>query len=356
MPHLFDPLTIKSVTLRNRIGMSPMCMYSSEDGHATDFHFTHMATRAVGGVGLLIAEATAVLPEGRITPGDAGLWQDSQIAPLARITHEVKKYGGVPGIQLAHAGRKASAARPWEGGAHLSNAQGGWDIVGPTAEAFGGDLMKKPRAMTREDIAQVAQAFKESARRAYDAGYEWLEIHAAHGYLINSFLSPLTNTRDDEYGGSFENRTRILFDVIAAVQETWPVDKPLAVRISASDWTDGGWNADDSVSLALKLKIAGIDLVDVSSGGNFPDAKIPVGAGYQLPFADRIKNEADIRVAAVGMITQAMQADQIIRNGQADIVLLARELLRHPYWALQAAKEVHKKDALKPIVQYERAG
>lgn len=355
MPHLFDPFTVKSVTLRNRIGMSPMCMYSSVDGHATDFHFTHMVSRAVGGVGLLIAEATAVLPEGRISPGDAGLWQDSQIAPLARITHEIKKFGGVPGIQLAHAGRKASSALPWDGGAHLANNNGGWDIVGPTTEAFGDTQTKKPNALDRVGIERITAAFKDSARRAFDAGYEWLEIHAAHGYLINSFLSPLTNTRNDDYGGSFENRTRLLFDVIAAVQEVWPVDKPLAVRISASDWTEDGWNIDDSVALAIKLKIAGVDLIDCSSGGIKPDLVIPVGAGYQVPFAERIKREADIATSAVGMITDAMQADQIIRNGQADLIFMARELLRNPYWPMSAAREVHKKDAIKPPVQYGRA-
>lgn len=355
MPHLFEPLTVKSVTLRNRIGMSPMCMYSSEDGHATDFHFTHMTTRAMGGVGLLIAEATAVLPEGRISPQDAGLWQDSQIAPLARITHAIKQHGGVPGIQLAHAGRKASVARPWEGGATLKNNEGGWDIIGPTKDAFGGALTKAPIALDQAGIDRIVQAFKDAARRAYDAGYEWLEIHAAHGYLLHSFLSPLSNTRHDSYGGSFENRTRLLFDVIAAVQETWPADKPLSVRISASDWTPGGWTIDDSVALAMKLKLAGIDLVDCSSGGNVPHAEIPVGAGYQVPFADRVKNEAGILTAAVGMITEPMQADQIIRNGQADLVYLGRELLRNPYWPITAARAVHKKDAIALPVQYARS-
>lgn len=355
MPHLFDPLTIKSVTLRNRIGMSPMCMYSSEDGHANDWHFTHLVSRAIGGVGLIIAEATAVLPEGRISPGDAGLWQDSQIAPLKRINDEIKKYGAVPGIQLAHAGRKASAALPWEGGASLANDKGGWETFGPTDQAFGFDLPKAPTALDEAGIKKIVTAFRDAASRALKAGYEWLEIHAAHGYLLHSFLSPLTNTRNDPYGGSFDNRLRFLLEVIAAVQETWPKDKPLTVRISASDWKEGGLTIEDSIKIAEKLKEAGIDLVDCSSGGVIGDAKIAVGAGYQLPFADRIRNEADIMTAAVGMITEAMQADQIIRNGQADMVYLGRELLRNPYWALDAAKTVHKKDAIKPPVQYERA-
>jgi 2,4-dienoyl-CoA reductase-like NADH-dependent reductase (Old Yellow Enzyme family) len=355
MPHLFEPLTIKSVTLRNRIGMSPMCMYSSDDGHANEWHFTHLVSRAVGGVALIIAEATAVLPEGRITPGDAGLWQDSQIAPLKRITDEIKKHGAVPGIQLAHAGRKASAARPWEGGASLPNDKGGWDIYGPTDQAFGGDLSKAPKALDEAGIKRVVDAYRAAAARAVKAGYEWLEIHAAHGYLLHSFLSPLSNTRTDGYGGSLDNRARALMEVIAAVQETWPKDKPLTVRISATDWKEGAWTGDDSVALAKKLKAAGIDLVDCSSGGVIGDAKIPVGAGYQLPYADRVKNEAGILTSAVGMITDPMQADQIIRNNQADIVLLARELLRNPYWAIDAAIAVHKKDALKRPVQYERA-
>lgn len=355
MTHLFDPLTIKSVTLRNRIGMSPMCMYSSEDGHATDWHFVHMVTRAIGGAGLLIAEATAVLPEGRITPGDAGLWQDSQIAPLKRITDEVKKYGAVPGIQLAHAGRKASTARPWDGGASLTDESGAWHTFAPSALAFGGNLVHTPREMTHDDIARVTQAFRDAAARAVQAGYEWLEIHAAHGYLLHEFLSPLSNERRDEYGGSFENRCRMLFEVIAAVQETWPKDKPLTVRISATDWVANGWTSQDSIALAHHLKAAGIDLIDCSTGGNTPDAKIPVGAGYQLPFADSIKRETGIMTAAVGMITEAMQADQIIRNNQADIVLLGRELLRNPYWPMHAAKAVHKKDAIQPPVQYGRS-
>lgn len=355
MPHLFEPLTIKSVTLRNRIGMSPMCMYSSEDGHANDWHFTHLVSRAIGGVALIIAEATAVLPEGRISPGDAGLWKDSQIAPLKRITDELKKYGAVPGIQLAHAGRKASADLPWNGGKSLSNDNGGWNTVGPTDKAFGFDLPKAPSALDEAGIKNVVNAFRDAAARAVKAGYEWLEIHAAHGYLIHSFLSPLSNTRSDQYGGSLDNRARLLMEIIAAVQETWPKDKPLTVRISASDWTTGGWTKDDSVVLARKLKDAGIDLVDCSSGGNIGDAKIPVGAGYQLPFADAVKNESNILTAAVGMITDPMQADQIIRNGQADMVYLGRELLRNPYWAIEAAKAVHKKDAIKLPVQYERA-
>ena len=355
MPHLFEPLTIKSVTLRNRIGMSPMCMYSSVEGHANEWHFTHQVSRAVGGVALVITEATAVTAEGRITPGDMGLWQDSQIEPLKRITDELKKHGAVPGIQLAHAGRKASAALPWEGGASISNEQGGWEILSVTDQAFGFDLTRSPKALDEAGIRRIIDAFRDAAARAVKAGYEWLEIHAAHGYLLHSFLSPLTNTRTDQYGGSFDNRLRMLLEVISAVQAVWPKDKPLTVRISASDWTEGGLTIEDSVKISAKLKEAGIDLVDCSSGGLIGDAKIAVGAGYQLPFADRIKNETGVMTAAVGMITDPMQADQIIRNGQADLILLGRELLRHPYWAHDAAIAVHKKDALKKPVQYGRS-
>lgn len=355
MPHLFDPLTIKSVTLRNRIGMSPMCMYSSEDGHATDWHYTHMVSRAIGGAALLIAEATAVLPEGRISPQDAGLWQDSQIAPLKRINDAVKLHGAVPGIQLAHAGRKASTSRPWEGDRHLDNHEGGWDIVGPTDQEFGGPLDKKPAALDADGIARVVAAFRDSTIRALAAGYEWVEIHAAHGYLLHSFLSPLSNTRTDSYGGSFENRIRMLLDVVNAVQSVWPQDKVLSVRISASDWMEGGWTGDDSVTLARILKERGVDLVDCSTGGVVGGAVIPVGAGYQVQFAEQVKREAGILTSAVGMITDAMQADQIIRSGQADMILLGRELLRDPYWPVHAAKTVHKKELLIPPLQYARA-
>lgn len=359
MPHLFDPLTIKSVTLKNRIGVSPMCQYSAENGHANDWHLVHQGTRAIGGAALIITEATAVAAEGRITPGCMGLWQDSQIEPLARITKFLKQHGAVPGIQIGHAGRKASSALPWDGGQHLENSQGGWDIVGPTAMPFGGQQMKKPTALDKAGIAVIIAAFRDSAQRAKEAGYEWLELHGAHGYLIHSFLSPLTNTRNDEYGGPLKNRARMLLEIISAVQTVWPDNLPLSVRLSATDWVEGGWTVDDSVELAKILKEAGIDLVDCSSGGlRAEDAPVyakAAGAGYQLPLADKVKREAGILTAAVGMITEPMQADQIIRNGQADMVYLAREMLRNPYWPIEAARDVHKKDAVKLPVQYARA-
>ena len=357
MPHLFDPLTVKSVTLRNRIGVSPMCQYSSENGHANDWHFIHLASRAIGGAGLVIAEATAVTAAGRITPGCAGLWQDSQIAPLAKINDALKRYGAVPGIQLAHAGRKASSAKPWDGGRHLGNDESGWDIVGPTEEAFGGNQMKVPAALDAQGIADIAASFRDSARRALEAGYEWLEIHAAHGYLLHSFLSPLTNTRADEYGGSLENRARALLEVIAAVRETWPDHLPLTVRLSASDWVEGGWQVEDSVILARLLQNVGVDLIDCSSGGiRAHDSKYyPSGAGYQVPLAEKIKAETGIPTAAVGLITTYAQADQIIRNGQADLVLLGRAMLRDPYWPVHAARALGHADALSLPVQYERA-
>jgi 2,4-dienoyl-CoA reductase-like NADH-dependent reductase (Old Yellow Enzyme family) len=357
MPHLFDPLTIKSITLKNRIGVSPMCQYSSENGHATDWHLVHLGTRAIGGAALVIAEATAISSEGRITPGDAGLWQDSQIEPLARITKFIKQHGAVPGIQIAHAGRKASSALPWEGGQHLDNNQGGWDIVGPTDTPFGGNQMKKPIPLDKAGIKKVITDFRATAQRAKDAGYQWLELHAAHGYLMHSFLSPLTNTRTDEYGGDLKGRARLLLEVTKAVQEVWPENLPLSVRLSATDWVEGGWTSDDSVALATLLKDAGIDLIDCSSGAlRAEDAKAyPVGAGYQVPLAEAVKRGTGILTAAVGMITEPMQADQIIRNGQADMIYMARELLRNPYWPIQAAKTLHQKDAVKLPVQYARA-
>ena len=357
MTHLFSPLTIKSVTLKNRIGVSPMCQYSSDNGHANDWHLVHQGSRAVGGAALIITEATAVTADGRITPGCMGLWQDSQIEPLTRITKFLKEHGAVPGIQIGHAGRKASSALPWDGGHHLNNNEGGWDIIGPTDVPFGGDQMKKPTALDKSGIEKIVSAFRDTANRAKEAGYQWLELHAAHGYLIHSFLSPLTNTRNDEYGGSLKNRARLLLEATAAARKTWPDNLPLSVRISATDWVDGGWTLDDSVELAKLLKDAGVDFVDCSSGGlRAEDAKIyPVGAGYQTPLAEKVKREANVKTAAVGMITEPMQADQIIRNGQADMVYLAREMLRDPYWPTRAAQDVHQKDAVKRPIQYGRA-
>jgi 2,4-dienoyl-CoA reductase-like NADH-dependent reductase (Old Yellow Enzyme family) len=344
VPHLFQPLTLRSVTLRNRIGVSPMCQYSATDGFANDWHYVHLGSRAVGGAGIVIVEATGVAPEGRITPGCMGLWNEKQIEPLARIAEFVKSHGAVAGIQIAHAGRKASADLPWNGGAHLSEAQGGWETIAPSAIPFGGDLTKVPRAMTEADIARVQNDFVATAKRALAAGFNFLELHAAHGYLFNEFLSPLTNQRTDKYGGSFENRTRLLL---------WPDNLPLAVRISAIDWMPGGWQIEDSIALAKLLKTEGVDLMDCSSGGIVPDAKIEVKPGYQVPFAEKVRHGAAIATAAVGFITEPKQADDIVREGNADLVLLAREFLRDAYWPVHAAKVLGHK--LTPPNQYARA-
>ena len=354
-PHLFSPLTRRSVTLRNRIGVSPMCQYSAMDGVANEWHYVHLGSRAVGGAGIGIVEATGVAPEGRITPGCMGLWNEKQIEPLARIAQFVKSRGAVAGIQIAHAGRKASADLPWRGGAHLSDAQGGWEIVAPSAIAFGGDLTKVPRAMTEAGIARVQNNFVATAKRALAAGFNFLELHAAHGYLFNEFLSPLANRRTDKYGGSFENRVRFLLDTTRAVRQVWPDNLPLAVRISAIDWMLGGWQIEDSIALAKLLKAEGVDLMDCSSGGVVPDAKITVAPGYQVPFAEKVRHGAGIATAAVGFITEPKPADDIIRGGQADLVLLAREFLRDPYWPAHAARALGQKDKLPPPNQYARA-
>ena len=355
MSHLFAPFSLKSVTLRNRIGVSPMCMYSSNDGVANDWHLVHLGARAAGGAGLVIAEATAVSPEGRITPGDAGLWADKHIEPLVRINRFVKLQGAVPGVQLAHAGRKASAARPWDGGAHLADDAGGWPVIAPSAAAFGAPLTKVPHAMTEADIARVQGDFTAAARRSLAAGYEWMELHSAHGYLAHEFLSPTSSHRPDVYGGSFENRIRFLRETTRAVRAVWPERLPLTVRLSCTDWIEGGWTIDESVDLARRLKAEGVDLIDCSSGGGVATAKIPVGPGYQVPFAERIRREAGIATAAVGLITDAAQADAIVREGRADLVLLAREFLRDPQWPLHAAKSLGQSGAVVPPVQYARA-
>jgi 2,4-dienoyl-CoA reductase-like NADH-dependent reductase (Old Yellow Enzyme family) len=351
--HLFQPLTVRSVTLRNRIGVSPMCQYSAEDGVANDWHFVHLGSRAVGGAGLVIVEATGVAPEGRITPGCMGLWGEKHIEPLARIAKFVKAHGAVAGIQIAHAGRKASADLPWKGGAHLPDDKGGWPTIAPSAIPFGAELTKVPRAMTEADIVRVQNDFVAAAKRALTADFEWLELHAAHGYLFSEFLSPLANHRTDKYGGSFENRIRLLLDTTRAVRKIWPGNLPLAVRISAIDWKEGGWQIEDSVALAKLLKAEGVDLMDCSSGGVVPDAKIAIKPGYQVPFAEKIRREAGIATAAVGFITEAKQADDIVRNGQADVVLLARQMLVDPYWPAHAAKALGCK--LPPPNQYARA-
>jgi len=356
MPHLFDSYQIKDVKLRNRIGVSPMCQYSSEDGMATDWHLIHLASRAVGGAGLIIAEATAVEARGRITPGDAGIWAEKHIEPLQRINRNIKENGAVPGIQLAHAGRKASAQRPWDGDASLKDEDGGWETIAPSPIAFGENLWRVPKEMTKEDILEVQSAFRSATVRSLLAGYELVELHFAHGYLGHSFYSPLSNQRTDEYGGSFENRIRFALETTRAVREVWPERLPLAARLSCSDWVEGGWTIEDSVELSKKLKAEGVDLIDCSSAFNTPDYKeIQFGASFQVPFAEKIRHEAGIATAAVGYITQAMQADDIIRNHRADIVLLARESLLDPYWPYRAAHEVHQADKAFVPIQYARA-
>ena len=351
--HLFAPLKLAGITLPNRIFVSPMCQYSCEDGFANDWHLVHLGSRAVGGASLVFTEACAVTPEGRISPQDLGLWKDGQIAPLRRITDFLHSQGAYAGIQLAHAGRKASMSPPWETERYVPPAEGGWsNVLAPSEVAFAGHY-GQPHALDIRQIDALTSAFQVAARRALAAGFDVMEIHSAHGYLLHEFLSPLSNRRNDEYGGSFENRIRLLVRVVDTVRKEWPLDKPLFVRISATDWAEGGWDIDQSVQLAQVLKTHSVDLIDVSSGGLLPDVKIPVGAGYQTPFAERIRREAGVPAGAVGMITEPAQADHILRTGQADAVLLARALLRDPYWPLHAAETLRQKIAWP--VQYLRA-
>jgi len=353
MPHLFSPISFRSLTLPNRIAVSPMCQYSSHDGFANDWHLVHLGSRAVGGAGLIFTEAAAVLPEGRITPHDLGIWKDEHIAPLAQIVDFLHAQGAHAGIQLAHAGRKASMNRPWDGERLLSSAEDGWtNVAAPSAIPFN-DRYAQPHELDAEGIARVKQAFAAAARRALATGFDILELHSAHGYLLHEFLSPLSNHRTDNYGGSFENRIRLLIETVDAVRAEWPADLPLFVRISATEWTDGGWDVDQSVALARVLKQHGVDLIDVSSGGNVSGATIPTGPGYQVPFAAQIRREAEIPTAAVGQITAPAQADQIIRTDGADLVLLAREMLRDPYWPLHAATTLGAEVSWPP--QYLRA-
>jgi 2,4-dienoyl-CoA reductase-like NADH-dependent reductase (Old Yellow Enzyme family) len=336
--HLFSPLALRSVTLRNRIAVSPMCQYSATDGRATDWHLVHLGARAVGGAGLVLAEATAVEARGRISPADLGLWDDAQIEPLARVVRFVESQGAASGVQLAHAGRKASVRAPWDaGGAPLAPGEGGWTIVAPSAVPFA-DGYATPHALEAAELAGIVRAFAAAARRAAAAGFRTIEVHAAHGYLLHQFLSPLSNRRTDAFGGSFENRTRLVREVVSAVRAQWPDELPLLVRISATDWAEGGWDVEQSVALARVLGTLGVDLVDVSSGGLVASAKVPAGPGYQTPFAERIRREAGIATGAVGMITAPEQADHVIRSGQADLVLLAREMLRDPHFPLRAAR------------------
>ncbi len=351
-PALFTPVSFRDVRLRNRIVVSPMCEYSCEDGMATDWHLGHLGSRAVGGAGLVITEAAAVEARGRISPADLGIWNDDQIAPLARIAHFIEAQGAAAGIQLAHAGRKASTARPWDGGAQIPEDRGGWRPVAPSPIPFHeNDVV--PEELTVPEIRRIASAFAAAARRAVEAGFRVLEIHAAHGYLLHEFLSPLSNRRTDEYGGPLGNRIRALCDVTWAVREVWPAACPLFVRISVTDWAEDGWDADQSVLLAQRLKPLGADVIDCSSGGLLPHVAIPVAPGYQGPFAERIRQEAGIATGAVGLITEAEQANEIIESGKADVVLLAREMLRDPYWPLHAARRLgHKVPAPIP---YRRA-
>ena len=353
MPGLFDPLAIRDLTFANRVFVSPMCQYSSRDGFPNDWHFVHLGSRAVGGAGLVLTEATAVLPEGRISPEDLGIWSDEHIEMLSRIVSFIHEQGSMAGMQLAHAGRKASTRRPWEGSGAIPEAEGGWKkVVAPSALPFA-ESYPMPQALTNDGIQEVVSGFAAAARRACQAGFRVIEMHAAHGYLIHEFLSPLSNKRSDDYGGSFENRTRLCREIVAAVRSEWPKELPLFLRISSTDWVDGGWNINESVKLAGELKQIGVDLIDCSSGGNVPHAKISVGPGYQTHFAERIRREAGIMTGAVGMITSPFQAEHIIRTEQADAVVMAREFLRDPYWPLRAARELDQPIAWP--VQYLKA-
>ena len=343
MSNLFSSFKLKDITFRNRIGVSPMCQYSSENGYATDWHMVHLGSRAVGGAGLIIVEATAVSPEGRITPGDAGLWEDGQIEPLIPINQFMKDYGAVPAIQLAHAGRKAGASRPWEGGAHLKDEDGGWEPIGPTDQPFDATrIWKTPKAMDLTEIKRVQNAFRDAAVRSLEAGYQMVEIHGAHGYLMHSFSSPLSNTRTDEYGGDLRGRTRMLRETVAAVREVWPENLPLAVRLSASDWVPEGNSIGDNVQIAIWLKELGVDVIDCSAGGASPLSRTALSGIVtdQIELADQIRAEANIPTMAVGGITEASKAESIITEGKADFALLARELLRDPYWPYRVAMEL----------------
>ncbi|MDQ2732949.1 MAG: NADH:flavin oxidoreductase/NADH oxidase, partial [Armatimonadota bacterium] len=345
---LLDPLLIREITFRNRTAVSPMCQYSSEDGFANDWHLVHLGQRAVGGAALVFTEAAAVNATGRISPQDLGIYKDDHIEFLSRITHFIRSQGAVPGIQLAHAGRKASTARPWEGGGPVSPDKGGWSpIVASTPTPFE-TAYQTPQALNEAGIRQIVADFGKAAERALRAGFEVIELHAAHGYLIHEFLSPLTNKRTDQYGGSFANRTRLLKEVTSAVRQQWPERLPLFVRLSVTDWMEGGWDVESSVECARQLKELGVDLIDCSSGGIQPGVQIPTGPGYQTTFAAQIRRQAGIITGAVGLITAPQQADHIIRTGQADIVLLARELLRDPFWPLRAAQQLGATPAAPP--------
>ncbi len=352
MSRLFEPLTLRGTTVRNRAWVSPMCQYSSRDGHPTDWHLAHLGSLARGGAGLVMAEATAVIPEGRISPWDAGIWSDAQAADYERITAFVRGQGAVPAIQLAHAGRKASTQRPWDGNGYVEPEDGGWQTVAPSPLAYG--EWPTPKELSSQEIAGLVQAFADAARRAHDGGFEVAEVHAAHGYLLHEFLSPLTNERADEYGGDLAGRSRFLLDVVAAVRAAWPEDKPVFVRLSATEWADGGWSIEDTVTVSRQLRDAGVDLVDVSSGGNVPHQQIAVGPGYQVPFARAVRADAGIATGAVGLITEPAQAEQVLVEGSADAVFLGRVLLREPHWPLRAAAALGADVDYWPT-QYRRA-
>ena len=352
MALLFEPIKIRDITLKNRIVVSPMCQYSSVDGFANDWHLVHLGTRAVGGAALVFTEATAVAPEGRISPDDLGIWKDEHIAFLKKITTFIKEQGAVPGIQLAHAGRKASHLSPWKGRVALTEKEGGWQTVAPSAVAFK-DGEPAPLAMTKDDIKQLLKDFGDATKRAVEAGFEVFEIHGAHGYLVNEFLSPVSNFRNDEYGGSFENRIRLLLQIIKEMRVAMKKGSPLFVRISATDWVPAGWDENDSAALAKILKENEVDVIDCSTGGNSHEQKIPVGPLYQVPFSEKIKKEAHILTAAVGLITTAHEAEEILQDKKADLIIMARQLLREPYFPLHAAKELGV-DLPWPL-QYDRA-
>jgi len=353
MAHLFEPLKLRSIELPHRIVVSPMCQYSSEDGFANDWHFVHLGSRAVGRAAAVITEATAVTADGRISPQDLGIWKDDHVESLRRIFSFITEQGAIPGMQLAHAGRKASTNQPWNGGKPISPSQGGWTpIVAPSPLPFS-ESYQTPHALSVAEISQIVQAFAAAARRAEAAGANIIELHGAHGYLVHSFLSPLSNQRTDQYGGSFENRIRFACEIVAAVRKVWPERYPLWMRISATDWVQGGWTVEESVEFARRLKPLGVDLFDCSSGGNVPGVRIPVGPGYQVAFAEQVRRQAGVMTGAVGMITDPAQADQIVRSGQSDVVILARQFLREPYWPLLAASALGQE--IKWPVQYERA-
>jgi 2,4-dienoyl-CoA reductase-like NADH-dependent reductase (Old Yellow Enzyme family) len=336
---LFSPLFLRTVEFRNRIFVSPMCQYSAIDGMPNEWHMVHLGSRAVGGAGLVIAEATAVTPEGRISPADLGIWNDHHVKAYQNITSFIAAHGSVPGIQLAHAGRKGSTAQPWNGGGPVKASEGGWQTVAPSSLTFA-EGYPSPHELTQSEIAEHVSRFAEGAVRALEAGFKVLELHMAHGYLLHEFLSPLTNKRGDEYGGSLEGRARFPLHVAKAVRDAWPPDLPLFVRISATDWVEGGWDLDQSVTLAKWLRDIGVDMIDCSSGGLVPHAKVPVAPGYQVPFAATIRREVNMPTGAVGLITEAHQAEEILQKGEADAIILARALLRDPYWPMHAAKEL----------------